>query len=488
MAKWEQLIAARESKHLSQAEAAEQAQVGVATYQRWEQGKARPQPHHMRSLSLIFQTLFEQKPPMPSPAGVSSSQSTQPPAPTASGDPAPARQVGEVMDEAHALFATCLPMTTHLLSLASAPHSICTEKCCAIRRFIKEWDTMNTTNPNYAITRREALGMMATLPMAILGLNTPQKIVPATQYGTMLAQCAASLEACWELRSSDQDSDRLLVSQCATTYLPSLITMAQQASQHRQQALDLATRYTLIQSFIARHFTSLPEAIRLGINAVALSKETGDIPLQLYAYRGLSISYFYARKYPLALATAQQAEALLRQATQVPGAQPFHAQILGATYGALATAQAKNGIPSDDALGKAMELDPGDEALPFMDFKLATLFLDAGTTCCYSGDQAKAMKWFSMRVDPETLTPKTVQSGNGRIETLTLMTLSTLRAKDRDLEKTVHLWTAGMDGAIALHSEQRFNEALSNYELMETVWPEEKRIAELREHIVRWED
>jgi len=91
MAKWEQLIAARESKHLSQAEAAEQAQVGVATYQRWEQGKARPQPHHMRSLSLIFQTLFEQKPPMPSPAGVSSSQSTQPPAPTASGDPAPTR-------------------------------------------------------------------------------------------------------------------------------------------------------------------------------------------------------------------------------------------------------------------------------------------------------------------------------------------------------------------------------------------------------------
>ncbi len=330
--------------------------------------------------------------------------------------------------------------------------------------------------------------MLATLPMAILGLNTPQKIVPATQYGATLAQCAASLEACWELRSSDQVSDRLLACQCATTYLPSLITIAQHASQHRQEALDLATRYTFIQAWVARHFTNLPEAIQLGINAVALSKETGDIPLQLYTYRGLSISYLYARKYPLALATAQQAEALLQQAMQVPGAQPFQAQILGATYGALAWMQAKNGIPSDDALGKAMELDLGDEALPFIDFRLATLFLNAGETCYHNGDQAKAMKWLSMRIDPETLMPKIALKSIERIETLNLMTRVSLRAKDRDLEKTVHLWTAGMDGAIALHSERRFNEALSNYELMETVWPEEERIVELRHHIVRWED
>ncbi|SRR5258707_7984607 len=121
---------------------------------------------------------------------------------------------------------------------------------------------MNTTNPNYAIRRREALGMLATIPMAILGLNTPQKIVPATQYGTMLAQCAASLEACWELHNSDQGSNRLLAYQCATTYLTSLTIIAHHASQHRQEALDLATCYTIIKAFVARHLTSLQEALR----------------------------------------------------------------------------------------------------------------------------------------------------------------------------------------------------------------------------------
>src|SRR5690348_13114801 len=57
MAKWERLIAAREQMHLSQLEAAEYLNVGVVTYQRWEAGKARPQPQHMRQLCAIFTTL-----------------------------------------------------------------------------------------------------------------------------------------------------------------------------------------------------------------------------------------------------------------------------------------------------------------------------------------------------------------------------------------------------------------------------------------------
>lgn len=54
MAKWEQFIAARERKHLSQVEAAEQLNVGVVTYQRWEAGKRKPQPQYMRRLCDQF--------------------------------------------------------------------------------------------------------------------------------------------------------------------------------------------------------------------------------------------------------------------------------------------------------------------------------------------------------------------------------------------------------------------------------------------------
>jgi transcriptional regulator with XRE-family HTH domain len=54
MTKWDQLIAAREQMHLSQLEAAERLQVGLVTYQRWEAGRRKPQPQHMRRLSGFF--------------------------------------------------------------------------------------------------------------------------------------------------------------------------------------------------------------------------------------------------------------------------------------------------------------------------------------------------------------------------------------------------------------------------------------------------
>jgi hypothetical protein len=43
-----------------------------------------------------------------------------------------------------------------------------------------------------------------------------------------------------------------------------------------------------------------------------------------------------------------------------------------------------------------------------------------------------------------------------------------------------------MQGAIVLRSEQRFNEAMTAYDIMEALWPEERRVRELRECIVHW--
>jgi transcriptional regulator with XRE-family HTH domain len=282
MAKWEQLIIARERKHFSQAEAAERVNVGLVTYQRWEAGRSRPQPHHMRSLSRVFRELFEGEEETSFQPEVSSEHVTShsPLPPGKSSTPAKhASKADKELDEVQAFIAS--HMTTHLLSLAFSPHSNCTDKRRAIRRSIKEFDTMNTDNQNYPITRREALSTLATLPLITLGLTIPGKSLPTTQYGAAIAHCAASLEACWDLRKRDDASDRLLAYQCATQYIPLLTTIAHHASQHRQEALDLATRYTLIKAFVARHLTSLPEAIQLGVNAVALSKETGDILISL---------------------------------------------------------------------------------------------------------------------------------------------------------------------------------------------------------------
>lgn len=81
-----------------------------------------------------------------------------------------------------------------------------------------------------------------------------------------------------------------------------------------------------------------------------------------------------------------------------------------------------------------------------------------------------------------------MSAGGPEIEVLNTMALSTLKSKDRDMEKTIHLWTEVIEQSKALQSEWGFNEAVTTYELMEAVWPHEPRIAELHDHIIHWEE
>lgn len=481
MAKWEQLIAARERKHLSQVEAARRVNVGLATYQRWELGQRKPQPQHLRRLYEIFGVPLESQGRAPAQGVVDCGRDSN----ASLFLPLWEHTAEEMDSELQAPIV--VTMTSHLWSFAFMEHPTCSDKRAFVRQAIKEFDTMYTNNKNYQITRREALCSLATLPLITLGLTIPGHIVPASRYGQVLAQCSASLEACWELRKSEHPGDRILAARCAATYIPILTAIARNASQYRNESLDLATRYTLIKAFIARHCTNLVEALQEGKQAVALSKETGDIPLRMYACESLAWTYLFAKNYPLALAAMQEVEALLRQSTALLETQPFHLQIRGRTYSSLAIMQARNGLPIENAVGKATEADPGNACASFLEFRQSILFLEMGTAYCYQGNRAKAMEWFEKRIDPETLEPRIAQSELWRVETINLMTLTSLRGKHRDMEQTLYWWLHGLQGSLALRSEQRFAEALANYEFMEVVWPGEKRIADIRRYIMHWD-
>lgn len=489
MAKWEQLITARERKHLSQAEAAERANVGLVTYQRWELGKRRPQPQHMRHLCEIFDTLLE----FEEAANIQKQRRNLFPLTSTTGTSlveAPNDGYTDEINELQIILAT--NMTSRLWSLALMDHPTCHEKRAVIRQTIKEFDSMNTENKNYHITRREALCSLATLPLVTLGLTTPGNPVRATQYKSVLDHCAASFEACWELRMSKNASDLHLASTCATKYLATLKTIAQNSSQYRQESLDLAARYSMLKAFFARECSDFTDAVQCGKDAVVLSKETGDLTLQIIATQSLAWASFYAKNYTLALSAAQNAEALLLQYTRFSTMEPFYPSLQGMTYSTLALMQIKNRQSIDTSLGKAMALDPGDgengDSFTSFGFKRSTLLLDAGIIYCYQGDQTKAMQALEQRVDPDTLMPRITQSEIGRVETINFMTLSALKARDRDMEKAIHFWQAGIEGAKKLRSEQRFNEALANYELMEAIWSGEPRIASLHDQIVHWEE
>jgi hypothetical protein len=50
---------------------------------------------------------------------------------------------------------------------------------------------------------------------------------------------------------------------------------------------------------------------------------------------------------------------------------------------------------------------------------------------------------------------------NDLVEVINIMALSSLKTKDRDIERTIHFWVAGIEGAKTLQNQQRFNEALT---------------------------
>jgi transcriptional regulator with XRE-family HTH domain len=491
MAKWAQLIAARDRKHLSQMEAAERLNVGLVTYQRWELGKRRPQPQHMRRIYEIFGPLLEENDNVSiahetaSPVTDMIFTAASPMADTTSNEQMVSRnQLEETQEFCSFLAAT---LTSHLWSLALMHHSTCTEKRIKMRQTIEEFDSMNADNKNYQITRREALWSLATLPMMTLGLTVPGSSISSNQYSNALAHCAASLEPCWELHRSNDPAGIRLAFKCTSKYIALLKTISHNSPVYRQEALDLATRYALVQTLLGWICAGPVETLQYAKNAVALSKETDDISLQLSAYSKLAWAYFYLKKDGLALSTAQEAHAHLTRYTLSSNAQALHPCVYAGIHSALALMLARNGQSPDKALGIALEANP-QESFACITSKRSTLLLEAGWAYCYYGDQTKALEMLEGRVNPETLLPKVAQSQNGQIETMNVMTLSSLRSKDRDMEKIIHLWIAGIEGARTLKSDLRFNESLAAYDLMEAIWPGEKRIVELRDHITHWDE
>jgi hypothetical protein len=230
----------------------------------------------------------------------------------------------------------------------------------------------------------------------------------------------------------------------------------------------------------------MAETISYAREAVFLSKATGDISLQLSAYVKLAWSYFHEKKYTLARTTMREGEAVLKHYQQTPDVEPLPSSIIGSFHSALALIQTKTGESPDSALGIATESAPMDDHIAFMVFTPSVQLNEAALICCTSGDQVGAMKWLEKRIDPETLRPRVPQGEWERVKAINTMTLSSLKTKNRDMERTIHLWTAGIGRAKELQYEFGFHQAIANFEGMEMVWPEEKRIAELRELIEHW--
>jgi hypothetical protein len=265
--------------------------------------------------------------------------------------------------------------------------------------------------------------------------------------------------------------------------------ISQDSTQQQKEALHLATQYALLKTIFSRHCTGTAETAQYAQKAISLSKEVGDLPLQLSALSKLAWTHLYEANDRQALVVAQEAHTLMEGSQQRSIGEPLPDSIRGGIYSTLALAQARNGLPYDRALTMGMERDPGMEVHAYLDFTRATMFLQAGWIYCSQDNYAQTMQMLEQRVDPATFAPRMPGVTEvGRVETMNLMALASLRAEKRDMERTIHFWQAGVSGAKALHSDVLFRLASTTYEHLAVVWPGEARVRALRDHLVSWED
>jgi hypothetical protein len=113
--------------------------------------------------------------------------------------------------------------------------------------------------------------------------------------------------------------------------------------------------------------------------------------------------------------------------------------------------------------------------------------LDEGRTYLFGGKVEKAYKTLSEIVASDTLQPKMPLFSQGvKAETINYLTLASLKLPQKDKERSVQLWQAGLNNAVALRSEQRFGEVLTAFDIMEALWANDRDIAELRQTIKHW--
>lgn len=350
---------------------------------------------------------------------------------------------------------------------------------------MNEQDYLNHKNADQG--RRDALRRIALLPLQALGLG----IVGTTLSWAsedILTHCAAGITACEHLANGLHE-DMTLAFATLSAYLPTLKAIVQDLLLHRKQAARLTGQAFFLKSLLSLHFEGPQQAALYAEQGINYSKESGSLPLQLILLRRIAWIYACDRQNEKAVEKMLEAQYLLEHASD-----PLPAFVQSYIYSGVADNQGRHGQMDEAllALRRAHETfsasSSNDLSLnSMMPYDLAHLLLADGLTHYHLGQYDEALASFAQVIDLETLTPKIpVPAERVRFEIINYQALASLKRPEKDMELSTKLWNAGLQGAKALHSEQHLNEALSAYDIMQALWPTEKRISDLRERLRRW--
>lgn len=486
------LAQARINKGFTQAQVAEMTGVERITVFRWEKGTSRPYDRHIKKLCHLFDMTVAE-------LGLTDVELETQPEPVHKQS---TQQLGVVTFAQDTSFAKYFQRDRDLRLQCIMMNWMYQEKSKGISLAVLQYrlsqeleeDDETMTNQSEDISRREALRRMALLPAGVEYFgSTPRTTDRSEKWAPedALVHYAAAITACEYLSKGDGE-DISLAYGVLTTYLDPLKKIVDEYAQHRIEAARLVAQALLIKATLSLHREGPKRAINYGKQACIYSKVSENVPLRLATLKRLAWMYACNKQEPQALDTMLKAQSLL-QKQQKKGV-PFHPSILGSIYGGVAKYQAQMG-QEDEAIQAIQNAKAGfftanllEEADATVDdFNESTLVLEDGLTCYHLDQYEEALQIFGNAIDFHTLKPLVPASSERvRLEIINNETLASLKRQKKDMELSINLWRAGIQGAVALRSEQRFQEAVMAYNIMQALWPGDKRIKNLRDLARHW--
>jgi transcriptional regulator with XRE-family HTH domain len=462
------LSAARNGKGWSQEYVASRLNVDRVTVQRWEQKKTTPQPYHLQQLCELFgKTALELglvEEHLMITQNISESE--------------------ETTDDAYTAFRASHFML-HLW------HIVCNWPVHNARYhelqelLLLELEDNSRMNPDELISRRDALRLLAAMPIEICGLSALKPVFkrPTEE---ILPQCAAGITACWDLRKSKERETLVFAFDVIGKYLPTLKEIVRSASvPQRKTAADLLVQCLLLKAVLAWSVTTVTDALLSAQQAETYSDVAEKPLLQIAALRAQAAAFCYMNQWEQALHAGMQAKYLLDTTPKELIPQLARSYV----YAGLATYQAYHGQKQValTSLKKAhttfFERSATEPVPLWIDHSVGNLLLNDGLTHAHLGIYSASVDSFA-RIQMDYANDTTIPLGC-RIEAWIEQITAEVSRDDqlRDMDKCITLWTQGIEGAKALQSSKYFGDSLVAYTAMRAAWPGETRIKQLRERI-----
>jgi transcriptional regulator with XRE-family HTH domain len=459
------LVEAREKRGLTQEQLAEAMEVDVATIRRWEHGESTPRGQHRWRLLTYFGVISVDDLDLDTDhPGRKADQSNH--APT-------------LISLARQGLVIRLIM---MINESEASSVGIVELGSKIKQELESGQAM----ANNSIARREAILALIGLPLTFYHLSTKNVVEKPPE--AILRQCAAAITACAQL-SKGPATDIAEAWNALSAYLPSLKAIVEHSTKHRPAAARLVAQALIQKAGIAIHLSSSRQAVKYAEQAAVYAQISDDKIMEIAATSRLTWVLFGDKQHHAAMHQALKAIHLAKEAEKTKLSVP--ALMRSALYGDAAVYQAVNGYKreAEVALRQArLDFQKARKDEPIYlawDEDLLTLF--EGRTHYFNGNARAAYETIAQVIDPETLQVKMpCFTRDTRPQALNFLTQASLKLPEKDKEHSIKLWEAGLESTLELRSEQRFGEVLIGYEMMGALWPDDKDVAELRQHIVHW--